>query len=78
MKQHRYRLNAGMDANTRKGRALADSIDAAAAEGAITGPVPVAQLAEIMRRLDAEWDAADELDRRMSDIAGRGTQASAR
>ncbi len=66
--QHRYRLKSGIDAGTRWGRELADSIDAAAAEGAITGPVPVAQLAEIMRRLEAEWDAADELDRRLRSI----------
>lgn len=76
--QHRYRLKSSIDADTRRGRELADSIDAAAVEGIATGPVPVAQLAEIMRRLDAEWDAADELDKRMSDIARGTTRTSMR
>ncbi|MBP7334674.1 hypothetical protein [Niveispirillum sp.] len=57
---------------------MADSIDAAAVEGLAAGPVPVAQVAEIMRRLDAEWDAADELDKRMSDIARDSARTSLR
>lgn len=66
--QQRYRLKSGPDADVRRSRALADGIDMAAAEGARTGPVPAARLGEIMRRLDAAWDAADDLDRQMADI----------
>jgi hypothetical protein len=54
---HRYRLRPplGHDA----ANALAASIDAAGDEGDLTGPVPPAQLAEIMQALEREWDAAE-------------------
>lgn len=54
---HRYKLRPplGHDAAS----ALAASIDAAGDEGDLTGPVPPAQLAEIMQALEREWDAAE-------------------
>lgn len=54
---HRYKLRPplGQDA----ANALAASIDAAGDEGDLTGPVPPAQLAEIMQALEREWQAAD-------------------
>jgi hypothetical protein len=63
--EHRYRLRSPHDRDAVD--ALAASIDAAGDEGDLTGPVPPAQLAEIMQALEREWDAADELDRSLSE-----------
>ncbi|NYZ17253.1 hypothetical protein HL658_32305 [Azospirillum sp. RWY-5-1] len=39
----------------RRARALAESIDAAAAELLVTGPVPPAVVARVMAELEDEW-----------------------
>ncbi len=66
---HRYSLKPG-DPVARRGRQLAESIDVAAAEGALTGPVPVRELSVIMQDLEAEWAVADALERRVDALAG--------
>jgi hypothetical protein len=66
---HRYSLKPG-DPGARRGRKLADSIDAAAEEGARTGPVGTEELAGIMRDLETEWAIADALERRVDALAG--------